>query len=301
MNSAAQRCAVTGSAGYLGSRIADYFSKQGWSIFELSRRPNANPVQGRIHVPFQLDSPVEARFFRDNDVRVLIHCAYDFRPVNWEQIRRANVEGSSKLLRAAKEGGVERIIFISSISAFDGCSSLYGKAKLEIEKVATDLGAFVVRSGLVYGTRGSRGMFGSLQQMVAKSAVVPLVGSGNYLQYLVHEDDLCDLLLKITRGEVDFRPAPMVAASPQGWRLRDLLRRLADAQHRRTKLIPLPWRPIWLALKALEVVGIPTNFRSDSVISLVRQNPAPDFSVADQIGYSFREFANSFPGTTKSG
>jgi nucleoside-diphosphate-sugar epimerase len=300
MNSTGQRCAITGSAGYVGSRIADYFAERGWTICELSRRPNA-PVEGRIHVPFQLDSPVEARFFRDNDVRVLIHCAYDFRPVTWEEIRRFNVDGSSRLLLAAKEGGVDRIIFNSSISAVDGCSYLYGKAKLEIEKVATDLGAVVVRSGLVYGTRGSRGMFGSLQQTVSKSAVVPLIGSGNYLQYLVHEDDLCDLVLKIARGEVDFRPAAMVAASPRGWRLRDLLRRLADTQHKSIKLIPLPWQPIWLALKTLEMAGMPTPFRSDSVISLVRQNPAPDFSVATRVGYSFREFEASYPGSANSG
>ena len=294
MNSMEQRCAITGSAGYVGSRIADYFAERGWTIFELSRRLDANPAQGRVRVPFQLDSPVEASFFRDNDVRVLIHCAYDFRPVTWEQIRRVNVDGSSRLLLAAKEGGVERIIFISSISAFDGCRSLYGKAKLQVEKVAAGLGAFVVRSGLVYGTRGSRGMFGSLQQSVAKSAIVPLIGSGNYLQYLVHEDDLCELLLKIARGEVDFRPAPMVAASPRGWRLRDLLGRLAATQHRSVRFLPIPWRPIWLGLKTLEIAGLPTQFRSDSVISLVRQNPAPDFSVADRIGHSFREFDTSF-------
>jgi nucleoside-diphosphate-sugar epimerase len=81
----------------------------------------------------------------------------------------------------AKEGGVERIIFLSSISAFDGCSSLYGKAKLEIEKDAADVGAGIIRSGLLYGPRPSGGMFGSLQRMASDSSIIPLIGSGRYM------------------------------------------------------------------------------------------------------------------------
>jgi hypothetical protein len=29
------------------------------------------------------------------------------------------------------------------------------------------------------------------------------------------------------------------------------------------------WRVVWLALKSLELAGVPTNFRSDSLISMV--------------------------------
>jgi len=95
---------------------------------------------------------------------------------------------------------VDKIIFLSSISAFEGCRSLYGKAKLEIEKVAADLGATIIRPGLVYGSERPGGMYGSLQRVVARFPIMPLIGSGKHLQYLVHEDDLCELLLGFAAG-----------------------------------------------------------------------------------------------------
>ena len=93
-----------------------------------------------------------------------------------------------------------------------------------------------------------------------------------------------------------FPPVPMVAASPHGWQIRDLLQVLGNTQHACVSFLPLPWRAIWLGLKILELLGIATPFRSDSVISLVRQNPKPDFLLAAQMGYNFREFESSFLG-----
>jgi nucleoside-diphosphate-sugar epimerase len=282
-------CAVTGTTGYVGSVIANYFSAHGWKVVELARRPGAAEEQSRFFVPFQLGS-VDPSLVRGRDIRVLIHCAYDFRPTKWEEIHRINVEGSAQLLRSAKEAGIDKIILISSISAFDGCSSLYGKAKLAIEKVAAENGASVIRPGLVYGRRASSGLFASLQRLAAGPPIIPLIGSGQYLQYLVHEEDLCDLLAKVSLGEIILPPTPLVAASPKGWQIRDLLRVLRSASKPRLRFIPIPWGAIWLSLKFTEMLGVVMPFRSDSVISLVQQRQNPDFSTAAQIGYQFRDF-----------
>lgn len=290
MDSRLPRCAVTGANGYVGSCIANYFIARGWNVLELARRPSSALDDHRAHVPYELGSPLDTSIFGDSNVSVLIHCAYDFSPVRWQDIRRVNVEGSMRLLRAAKKAGVKRIIFISSISAFEGCRSRYGKSKIEGEKIARDLGALIIRSGLVYGNRSTGGMFGSLQRTVTKSAIVPLIGSGKYLQYLVHENDLCDLIFRFGTGDIAAPEKPVVAASPNGWYLRDLLRAMASANHKYVKLLPLPWPVVWLGLKMTELIGVAPPFRSDSVISLVRQNPKPDFSSADSVGCAFRDF-----------
>jgi NAD dependent epimerase/dehydratase family enzyme len=165
-------------------------------------------------------------------------------------------------------------------------------AKLEIEKVAAEVGAFVVRPGLVYGDPPSGGMFGALQRS-ARSAVIPIIGRGVQLQYLVHEDDLCEMLFQIIMG--DFIPsAPLVAAAPQGWQMRELLRVLSIAHHAKARFVQIPWCGVWLALKFPELLGIPLPFRSDSVISLVWQDPSPDFSLSAKWGFRFREFKNVY-------
>jgi nucleoside-diphosphate-sugar epimerase len=293
VRSSSQRCAVTGTTGYVGSRILAHFEAHGWSTCELSRRPSHCDDPSRLHVPFQLESSIDPAVFRDNGIRALIHCAYDFRPLKWRDIERVDVDGSARLLRAARKGGVDTIVVLSSISAFDGCSSLYGKAKLAIEKTAFDIGAFVVRPGLVYGDQSSGGMFGSLQRVAARTHVIPLIGSGRYVQYLVHEQDLCELLLKISHGEISLTRTPIVAAAARAWQMRDLLLALSVKANSNVRFVPIPWRVIWLVLKTAESLGIVLPFRSDSVISLVRQNPRPDFSSATQTGMQFRDFTGA--------
>jgi hypothetical protein len=38
-------------------------------------------------------------------------------------------------------------------------------------------------------------------------------------------------------------------------------------------LIPVPWQPVWLTLRAMESLGLSIGLRSDSVISLMNQDP----------------------------
>jgi len=290
MSAAAMRCAVTGANGYVGSRVADYFAARNWTVFELARRAREH-VPGRVQVQFELTSGITPTFFRDQAISTLIHCAYDLRLTKWGDIHRVNVEGSARLLRAAKDAGVDTIVLLSSISAFEGCSSMYGQAKLEIEKTAAQVGGFIIRPGLVYGSRPSGGVFGALHRLAARSSIVPLIGSGRYPQYLVHEDDLCALLFRIATGTVTLRSAPLVAADARAWSIRDLLRVLRG-KHSSITFVPIPWPAIWAGLKAAELCGLPVPFRSDSVVSLVRQDPAPDFSVAARAGCRFREFTD---------
>lgn len=290
MEASERRCAITGASGYLGSLVSNFFTAHGWTVFAFTRMPCAYSSANQVFVRYSLDSSLDPHVFRDLDIRVLVHCAYDFRPVKWREIHRINVIGSTRLLRSAKEAGVGQILFLSSISAFDGCSSLYGKAKLEIEGVAAEVGAHIIRPGLVYGGQTPGGMFDSLQRSIARSNIMPLIGSGKYVQYLVDGEDLCRLLFRIGAGETGPPSTPVVAASPRGWELRDLLQVMAAAQHKKVRFVQVPWRAIWLGLKCFEMFGVSMPFRSDSVISLVRQNPQPDFSVAARMACQFRDF-----------
>jgi nucleoside-diphosphate-sugar epimerase len=290
MKSSGQCCAITGANGYLGSRLSAYFAARDWKVLELARHPNPQSGPRQLPVPYALERPVDAEFFRANKVRALVHCAYDFRPTDWASIRRVNVVGSIRLLQAAKQGDVETIVFVSTISAFEGCRSLYGKAKLEIEHAAAELGACIIRPGLVYAETGSGGRFASLERSVEISAVLPLIGSGRNAVYLIHETDLSELIFRICTGEAKFPATPFVAASAQVWRFRDLLRALAAVRGRRIWFLPLPWQSVWLGLRALELLGIAPPFRSDSVLSSLDASRVIDFSLAAQPGYRFRSF-----------
>ncbi len=121
-------CAITGSNGYVGGCVKNHFTAHGWDVLELTRQPKP----GARAEKFQLGAEISPAVFAG--VTALVHCAYDFLPLRWDGLRAVNVTGTEKLFRAARAAGVGKIICISSISAYDGCRSLYGQAKLEIEK-----------------------------------------------------------------------------------------------------------------------------------------------------------------------
>jgi nucleoside-diphosphate-sugar epimerase len=277
-------CAITGANGYVGGCVKKFFAARDWEIFELSRRPKP----GARSFQFQLGDDLSPELL--SGVSAFVHCAYDFTPLRWDEITDVNVEGSRKVLEAARAANVPKIVFVSSISAYDGCRSLYGKAKLEIEKIALANGALVVRPGLVYGGIAG-GMFGRLSEKLRKSAVVPLIGGGKQIQFLVHSDDLCAFIEKYASGVIEIPPRILTAANEKPWPFRELITAVVRTQQGKNPVfIPAPWRLVWLALKSAEACGLRPNFRSDSLVSLMYQNPAPDFSANAGVGLVCRPF-----------
>jgi nucleoside-diphosphate-sugar epimerase len=277
-------CAITGSNGYVGGCIKSYFAAHGWGVLELIRQPKP----GARAITFQLGGGISPASLAG--VTALVHCAYDFRPLCWQEVRAVNVAGTEKLFQAARAAGVGRSVCISSISAYEGCRSLYGRAKLAIEKTALAHGALVIRPGLVYG-QGLGGMFGKLTQQVEKSALIPLMGDGSQIQFLVHQEDLAAFVENYAARKTAPLSPILTAAHAQPWPFKKLLLEIARGRGKKVKFIPLPWRLVWLGLKTAESCGLRLNFRSDSLVSLMYQNPAPDFSLNTAAGLVCRPFA----------
>ncbi|MGB9030696.1 MAG: NAD(P)-dependent oxidoreductase [Acidobacteriaceae bacterium] len=272
-------CAITGASGYVGSRIAQRLAQDG-RVVALCRKPASD-----ADISWSLSSSEDvAPLLRQRRVSVLIHAAWDFSAVTAEDIQRVNVEGSIRMLRMAKAAGVGRIVFISTISAFIGARSLYGKAKLQVESVAAELGGIILRPGLVFGDSPG-GVFGSIRKQVQHQKFIPLIGSGKAPQFLVPEETLAEVVAAAAAGRFDRAPGePITVANPHPWPFRDLVRNLALAQGREVTLIALPWPLLYAGLRTGEILGRKMPFRSDSVISFVYQDPAPDFSRLEALG-----------------
>lgn len=276
-------CLVTGASGYLGSRVKTALQQRGWRVVELTRKPDP----GDHTRYFVLGEDVSPDIF--SRATALVHCAYDFKQISWDDIHRINVMGSEKLLRAAQQARLASIVYISSISAFDQCRSLYGRAKLATEKVALDLGAFVIRPGLIYGDSPD-GMFGKLIAQVEQAKVLPLFGGGAQIQYLIHEQDLTAFIADCAVGKIPPPKTPVTVAHEQPWTFRQILETIARAKGKKLSFIPVPWRLVWAGIKGAELCRVPLNFRSDSLVSLVYQNPNPSFAEQRELKIACRPF-----------
>jgi nucleoside-diphosphate-sugar epimerase len=258
--------AVTGANGYVGSVIC---AALGPETLRLVRRP-----AGKMDVAWSLGE-YPAEVFRARGVTRVVHAAWDMQASRLAELEAGCVAGSKRLLDAAVAAGAA-FTFISTISAFEGARSAYGQAKLQVERMVLAAGGNVLRPGLVHGG-GEGGMFGSLRQTVARAKVIPLIGDGSAPQYLLPEK----LLAQAVR--MDFKGV-LTVADPQPEAFRDLLRRIAAEQGKSPVLVPVPWQIFYAGFRGAEALRLKLGFKSDSVLSLIFQNPAPDFGPMRQLG-----------------
>lgn len=278
--------AVTGASGYLGGRCAAALRAAGFSVRRLVRSPS-EPGDAR----FVLGEPVSPEALRGADA--LIHAAHDFRAFGPAEQERVNVAGSRALFAAAAAAGARRVIAVSSISAFSGCRSDYGRAKLRVEEAAAAVGGISVRPGLIHG-EGPGGMFGTLSRL-AGLPVLPLPDGGGQPLYLAHADDVCAALLAALDWAPDRAAVPVTLAHPRAIPFRGLLSALAAARGRAPLFVPFPSSVMLGLLGAAEAAGLRLPARRDSLVSLLNSNPAPDFEAARRLGLAFRSFDVSAP------
>jgi nucleoside-diphosphate-sugar epimerase len=277
--------AISGATGYLGSVIRDRLRVEGWRTIDLVRMG-----QGETGRRFVLGLPVEASLL--DGVDLLVHCAYDMTLGRPADIWRVNVDGTRRLLELAHSTGVRRVIVLSSMSAFDGTTQLYGRAKLQIEGYAQQLAACSVRPGLVYGPNAG-GMAGTLSRLV-RLPVVPLITPSSY-QFTVHEDDLADSIAALAVAK-EVPTEPIGIANPLPVPFRKILDHLARDQGRQCRYLPVEWRLVQIALSLIEKLPLPQPIRADSLLGLVRPAPfVPNLGVLQSLGIRLRRFGQPVP------
>jgi nucleoside-diphosphate-sugar epimerase len=286
--------AVTGASGYLGTLVTTAFEAEGWQVTRLTRRPTA--LDG-CAVRYDLNSPMvaevkEALLSAD----LLIHAAYDMAATKREDIWRINVDGTRRLLEVARDAQVERVVVISSMSAYEGTTQLYGRAKLAIEAAALEMGACAVRPGLIYGDHAG-GMAGVLQRL-SRLPVVAVMGSDRGL-LTVRDRDLTAVLLALATAKA-LPPSPVSVAHPTPVRLPQILRAFAAAGGNRCRVVELPWQIVYRGLRLTEAARLPLPFRADSVLGLV--HPAPrvvNGEVAAALGIPLEPFSTPGAGSCR--
>lgn len=258
--------AITGAYGYLGSVLRAAFDADGWTIRALVRSPRPDDPGA---ISYRLGEPVDTVAL--TGVSVLLHCAYDLTLTSPDAIRRVNVDGTRLLLEAAEAAEVRLCLVISSIAAYEGTAQVYGRAKLAIETIARRHGAVVIRPGLVYGPH-SGAMVGALRKIVRLPAVPLLAGRSH--QFMVHEVDLAAVVLGLATAPS--APEDVVTvAHPRPVPFREVLASIAEADGHAARLVPMPWRAAYLALRSAEKAGLRPPFKADSLWGLAHPPPPP--------------------------
>ncbi|MFC5469731.1 NAD-dependent epimerase/dehydratase family protein [Cohnella suwonensis] len=112
---------ITGGAGFIGSHIADRLLSGGNLVlvidnYATGRRDNLTAQDGLTVVEGSIaDRPLVDRVFAEFQPEVVVHAAASYKdPDNWEEDAFTNITGTVNVVKAAKQQGVQRIIYFQT-------------------------------------------------------------------------------------------------------------------------------------------------------------------------------------------
>lgn len=277
---------ITGASGYLGGRLTQLAAARGHEVRVLGRR------RSDVRTPsWRLGQPPPPALLEGADA--LVHCAHDFA-ARGSEAHRVNVLGSVQLFETAHAAGVARLVFVSSVSAFAGCRSDYGRGKLEVEEAVRALGGASLRPGLLFGAVEG-GMLARLDR-AARLPLLPVFDRGEQPLLFAHVDDVASALLAAAAFSPGSAPVPLVAAHPTPWTFVAVMAELARRKGRRVRTFSIPSSVAVAALRLAEQVRVPLPFRADNLVGLLHAAPSFDFEEPRRRGLHFRPFPGEAVG-----
>ncbi len=280
--------AVTGASGLLGRALCAHLAQRGWEVRMLVRHPESftrAPPGARVGV-CDLPHRVDGSLLEGADS--VVHCAYATRTSDLAKARRVNEHGTCRMLAESRRTGVRHFIFVSSIAAHPEAPNYYARSKHALEGLIDPSRDLVVRLGLILAREG-QGIFRQMQDSMRRTRLVPLFGGGHQPLQTVHVDDVCEAIGRaLERGLT----GSLNVAEPEPISLEAFLRMLAQKLGLRCLFLPLPFRPVFLALRVIEALHVPFPFSTESLLGLkgLRQVPvANDLRRLDMVVRTARE------------
>jgi nucleoside-diphosphate-sugar epimerase len=272
------RILVTGSSGFIGSRIVHRMAcDSSWRVLAGYRCIPDNVPPGVRSVRLgDMAADFDWHDAMDGADVVLhlaarVHVMHDKTRDPLAEFRRLNVQASKRLAEQAAAAGVRRFVYISSVKV-NGESTLgmepfhaddpphpmdpYGQSKWEAERAIREVAAgcamevTIVRPPLVYGP-GVKANFRSMMKWLYRGVPLPF-GAVDNRRSLVALDNLCDLIVNCAKHPAAAGQT-FLAADGEDVSTAQLLRRLGRALGQPARLLPIPPRVLQGAFSILGI------------------------------------------------
>lgn len=273
--------AVTGATGFVGRHLVHALLDRGDRVTCLARKPEraaAYAARGARIVGGSLADLTALRRLVEGS-EVVFHVAGQLSAHTERDFYRANRGGTEMIATTARESGVARVVYVSSLAATGPAArghpvddrhvpnpvSAYGRSKLAGEDAlrASGVPFSIVRPPTVYGPADRQTL--KVFKMV-KLGVVPLLGDGRQELSLLHVTDLAGALLAVATapnaaGQV-YHAAHSEIVTQRQW-----VEAIGRASGKAVRMVPLSASVTRAALRAVgaaaSLVRVQTLFTAD--------------------------------------
>jgi NADH dehydrogenase len=243
------KIAVTGSYSYSGKYITRRLLERGEEVITLTGHPNRpDPFDGQVKAyPLNFDNETEL-------VQSLsgVHTFYNTYWVRFdkgENTQPRAVENTRKLVAAAVNAGVQRIVHISitNPSLDSNLPYFWGKAENEQTVKESGLSYAILRPTVLFGAEDI--LINNIAWLLRRFPFFAVPGDGNYRLQPVFVDDLAKLALDVGYTQVNIL---WDAVGPDIFTFEEMVRLISQTLGLSRGLIHVPPR---LALAAAQILS----------------------------------------------
>jgi uncharacterized protein YbjT (DUF2867 family) len=241
---------VTGAFGFTGSRIAERLLASGREVRTLTRRaPGSHPLSGRLDAQAPLFED-RAALRRQLDGVERLFVTYWMRFPRGRATWAEMVANVGRLMDAARQADVRRVVYISVSNAAPDASTAYFRAKAEAETAvrASGLSYAIVRPTLLFGEGDI--LVNNMAWTLRRLPFFGVPGDGQYRVQPVYVDDVADLCLELATDTVQLA---LDAGGPEILTFDEMVGAVRHAVGSRARLVHLP--PA-LVLAGTRVIGL---------------------------------------------
>ncbi len=244
---------VTGAFSYTGKYITQRLLSMGKRVRTLTAHPiRPNPFGHRVSVaPFDFDN--RRKLIESLQGATTLYNTYWVRFSHGHVTFDKAVENTKRLIKAAEEAGVRRIVHVSITNASEESSLPYfrGKGILENAIIHSSLSYAIVRPTVIFGREDI--LINNIAWFLRRFPVFAVFGSGDYRLQPVFVEDVAEIAVSAARYDENII---VDAVGPEIYTFDELVRLIADKIQTKAKIIHLRPGP---ALFLSRLVGYLVN------------------------------------------
>lgn len=235
---------ITGAFGFTGGYIARRLLASGERVRTLTNHPQSGTSIESAPLDFQ-DAQGLARSMAG---ATALYNTYWVRFAYGAVDHAKAVDNTRRMIRAAEEAGVKRIVHVSITNPSSGSSLPYFKGKAEVEDAirSSSLSYAILRPAVVFGKADI--LINNIAWLLRRFPFFAIPGAGNYGLQPIFVEDLAELAVRAGSSRENI---VVDAVGPETYAYSDLVRLIRSTVGSRSRLIHLSPGIVWAASRLL--------------------------------------------------
>ena len=256
---------LTGATGFLGEFVLEELVQRGHEVTCFVRKTSNLDKIKRLNVKYE--------FGELDDYKSICEALKGKGALI--NIASLGFGHAPNIVNACEEMGVKRSIFVSTTGIFTKLNPDSKGIRLAAEKLIKEskLDYTIIRPTMIYGTPKDRNMW-SLVKYLKRLPVLPILGSGTYLQQPVYVKDLATAIVNAYEKNISIKKAYNVSGA-QALTYNEVVDITSNVLGKKVIKIHIPMKLSYNLLKMYEKVSKKPKLKAEQVLRL---NENKDFS-----------------------